>query len=72
MIDIQTRELLGRDKQRQTFIRYGKPRIRTFKSEEALNEWSDSFGKARNGDWVANWERFEIRRAIFAGHKGAE
>jgi hypothetical protein len=59
MVKIQTREILGWDKKEQ-FIRFGKPRIRTFKSEEAFSEWIEVFSTARNGDWVANWERFKI------------
>ena len=62
MIQVQTRELLGLDSQTHpTSIRYGKPRIRNFKSQKALGLWSEAFTTTGNGDWLANWERFEIK-----------
>ena len=40
--------------------RLGKPRTQGFKSEEVMHEWLEKKTTARNGDWVANWERYEL------------
>jgi hypothetical protein len=62
MVKIEKREILrsrtGRESGR---VLLGKPRTRSFKSRESLGAWLEMFVTSRYGDWVANWEKYDIR-----------